>query len=282
MKRIVTMKLFLSLLFIGATLATAQTLTVQGTPVTGLNRLLGEPVWNFGPLGTVGFETVGGLDPEGDEPLALSSTTARNTLLATIVDPFWLRVTGFTPAEVANLDNVYLRNVPIVVDPFGGRAPLAPLNAGTQLQFTRAESNGLITLGKWLRARGQMRIQCSGSRGPRVHMQFQNLVANGVYSVWAGFETQFNGAPFLGIGPLGGVPNSFVTDDRGSATFERSLNFCPMDLKEGEVPLLFVDVVYHSDGSLYGARPALPRVKLFSGTVSHSQLEFLLSGTAAD
>lgn len=269
---------FAVLLVAAGSAAQAASLVVEGTPVTGFNRLFGQPVWDFGPLGTPGFTTAGAHNPGGSMPMALTPASPSDTLLATIIDPFWFLVTGIPPAEVADQDNVPLRDSLVAVDAFGGTEALPDLFEGTQLEFTRALSNGPITLGNWLAARGQMQIHCNPN-GSSVRINFHDLIPNGLYSVWAGFETRFGGNPFLGIGPLGGVPNAFVADSKGKARFERVLNFCPIDLAPGEVPLVVVDVVFHANQSLYGARPSLPRVKLFSGVVSQSQLNFLVSGT---
>jgi len=253
---------------------------IEGTPVTGFNRLFGNPVWNFGPLGTPGYSTVQAFNPGGSQPLPLTAASAPSTLLATYIDPFWFRVTGIDPATVADRFNIPLRDVPVIVDPFGKTEALPPLEEGTELDFTQAASNGPITLGNWLQARGVLDIRCD-RKGSSVRLQFRRLIPNGLYSVWVGFQTNFGGSPFLGIGPLGGVPNAFTADDDGRATFERQLNFCPIDLGPNDAPVVVVDVVFHSNQQLYGARPSLPRVSVFSGAVSHSQLNFLISGKPA-
>lgn len=255
-------------------------LRVIGTPVTGFNRLFGSPVWNFGPLGTPGYTTVQAHNPGGSQPLPLTAASAPDTLLATYIDPFWFQVTGIDPKTVADQFNIPLRDVPVIIDPFGKTQALPPLESGSELDFTQADSNGPITLGNWLQARGALDIRCD-RRGNSVNFDFRHLIPNGLYSVWVGFQTNFGGNPFLGIGPLGGVPNAFTADGDGRATFERQLNFCPINLGPNDSPVVVVDVVFHSNQQLYGARPSLPRVSVFGGAVSHSQLNFLISGKPA-
>lgn len=284
MKRIATfgLALLVGLLGLDASATPPNTLRVNGTPVTGFNRLFEEPIWDFGDLGTPGFSTVRALNPSGNEALPLHAGDPGSTLLATYIDPFWYRVTGFTFDDFLDFHNLPLRDVGVITDPFGNREPLLDILESGQIEFSRATSNGPITLGSWLRARGQMEIRCWRNKLPSVHFRFRSLIPNAIYSVWMGVQTEFNGNPFLGIAPFGGVPNAFTTDARGDATFERVLNFCPLNPGPDDAPVVVVDVVYHSDQNLYGGRPSLPRVKFMSGAISHSQLNFLVSGTPAE
>ncbi len=75
------------------------------------------------------------------------------------------------------------------------------------------------------------------------------------------------------------MPNAFTANANGKATFQRQLNFCPLAPEAGQSKLLFIDVIFHSAQQLFGARPNLPRIKQFEGAVTHSQINFLISGT---
>ncbi len=106
--------------------------------------------------------SVGAYNPGGSRALPLSEATPAYTLLATSVDPVWFRITGFTEADVRAQLNVPLRDVGVIVDAFGGKAHLRDILQGGVTEFTRATSNGPITLGKWLAAKGTVNINCGG------------------------------------------------------------------------------------------------------------------------
>jgi hypothetical protein len=77
--------------------------------------------------------------------------------------------------------------------------------------------------------------------------------------------------------PLGGLPNVFVADGRGQASYETLLNYCPLALRPGEVPLAFIDVVLHTDHAVYGGVPEPFTGGLPPGLVSHIHVEFAVS-----
>ena len=62
--------------------------------------------------------------------------------------------------------------------------------------------------------------------------------------------------------PIGGAPNSTVADKRGRFSFARTLNFCPMEIQNGSVPLA-IDIAKHLDGgNPYGASPEVPLAEI--------------------
>jgi hypothetical protein len=253
---------------------------LEGVAATGLNRRLGQPLRNYGAgyVGTFGFESVGVYDPNGRRALPLTAATPGSALLATVVDPLFVS-RGIDESKLSDQLNVPLRDVGVIVDPAGKSRRALPdiLDPGVaQLKVSRAHSNGPITLQSWLAARGNGIVQCEAGERPTVKLFMDGLIPNGLYSVWAVYRMNKFPLP----GPLGGVTNAFVADDEGRATFERVLNYCPLDLKPGETPVLQFDVLYHSDARLFGARQDLPGQNLIMGTVSHIQLEFPLTGMA--
>lgn len=253
----------------------AQNATFQGTAVTGINRRLGEPVFDLGaPFGTIGFETVGAFDPGAPDAAPLTPASPGSTLLATTVDPLFLAVFGVPPADPALL-NVPLRDVGVIVGPDGTRAPIADLAASPQFSVGRAPSNGAITLGSWLRAEGRAKVRCQGRDAPFVELDLKGLVPRGLYTAWGGMLTAGGPAPI----PLGGVPNVFTADDAGQARYTARLNYCPLALKPGEIPLAFIDIVLHTDHAAYGGVPEPFAAGLPPGVVSHIHVEFAISAT---
>src|SRR5262245_41818923 len=104
---------------VGTSRVQAQEKTIQGRPVTRINRMLGDPYFDFGaPFGTVGFETVGAYAPAGADALALNDASPADTLLASTVDPLFLQVFGVSPDSFDSSKlNVPLRNVGVILGP---------------------------------------------------------------------------------------------------------------------------------------------------------------------
>ena len=255
--------------------STSRAVLIKAKLATGTNRFLGHPLHDFGaPIGTAGFSNVGAWNPSGTQPLPLTSDSPESSLLVTFVDPGFLALFGKTIDDVdPNLLNVPLRDVRMNVDLKGvQRAAPAPITMAEQLHPSQASPADPITLGRWTQAQGFALIKCTGL-GSNVQLTLRGLFPNRVYSAWGLFGGQ-SITPF----PLGGAPNVMVTDSNGNATFERELNFCPFDLRPGQAPLLAIDIVFHSDHQNYGLVPELDLAGFFTGTITHTQLEFLVTG----
>lgn len=262
-----------ALMVLGALEMQAQVATFRGTAVTGINRRMGSPVFDLGaPFGTIGFETVGAYDSGAGDAAPLTSDSDPDTLLATTADPMFYVVFGTPEADPALL-NVPLRDVGVITDPDGSRSAIGELRGSPQLAIGRAPSNGPITLRSWLRARGEARIRCSGRNAPVVELTFEGLVPRGLYTAWGGMLTANGPAPV----PLGGLPNVFSADPAGRASYAARLNYCPLALKPGEVPLAFIDIVLHTDHAVYAGIPEPFGAGLPPGVVSHIQVEFAIS-----
>ena len=250
--------------------------SVRGVAVTGLNQRLGEPLRDFGPpLGPFGFATAAAFNPTGGEPLPLTPSTPADTLLATTADPAVLAIFGVDPDEIdPSVLNIPLREVPVNVDPGGEvRIPLDGAFAVPPLTPHQAAPVDPITVGDWLRAEGEAQILC-GDGAAVARLRMRNLIPNRLYTVWAAFATPAGPRPI----PFGGVPNTFSTDERGSARFVRSLQYCPFEPTSDGGLLLSLIAVLHSDHQVYAVEPALPRAGLPPGVVAHAHLEFGLAG----
>lgn len=263
------------LLTLGTTAAQAQTHTIEGRAVTGVNRLLSQPVFELGPFGGAGFNDVGAYNPHGAEALPLTASTPGNTVLASIVDPGFLEAFHVDPSTVRpSTLNIPLRDVGVYVNPAGKRLPIRDIFNSSQMAPSRASVGGAITLDQWLSARGTAKIRCKGHTAS-LQIDMTNLVPRGLYDVWGVMLTNQGPAPIC----LGGSPCAFITDKKGNATFSATLNFCPYDLREGEYPLGIIEVLFHSDHALYASQPELFYAGYPPGIVSHSQLEFPVSAT---
>ena len=243
---------------------------------SGTNRFLGQPISDFAfGFGTAGFSNVGVFNPAGSQPLPLDLQTPLSANLATFVDPGFLGLFGKTLSDVdPHLLNVPLRNVAVNADLAGKtRVPTVGIASAEQTQPSQAEPAGTITLRDWVRARGTAIVECE-SNSAAVRLELTGLIPNRIYSVWGIFGGPAGLFPF----PLGGVPNILVTDRQGRASFERQLNFCPGQTTASESPLLAIDIVFHSDNQNYGLVPEPDLSGFFTGTVTNTQLEFLVKG----
>ncbi len=253
----------------------APPLITEGRAVTGLNRLLGEPIWELGGgLGTFGFTMLGGQDPGGSVAVPLTPDSPPGTILATDVDPFILAAFG-APAPDPSFLNVPLRRVGVYSTFDGGRMPLRDQNLAGQLEVSRTANSYWISLKQWLAASATAKFDCNNRGGASVDIKLRRLVPNGLYTMWGVMSTPAGPAPI----PLGGVPNVVVADAKGNARFERQINFCPQDLAPGESPMVLVEVIFHSDGAVYGAVPEFILGGFPPGLVTHAHLDIPVVAT---
>ena len=277
---------------------------IKGLNVTGTNRLCGEAVMQLNDIPAplpvdFGGDFVGEFDPNpaAVDAIPLSPTNCDDDiLLATYTDNGFIDPLGIPEAD-DRIVNIPLRNVAVNATPDGVRLTLPPQGVLPANPFppTKSGSNDDITLGDWLKTRGTMIFTCRDDGTATVRIYFRNLIANGVYSMWALWATTPPGAPAATLVPLpfGGVPNAFVPDKNGRGFFQRELAYCPQDTTPDGSLLLFVATAYHSDGSIYGATPELPAVPISfldgdgtifqstlpPGVVDHDQMNFPINAS---
>ena len=232
---------------------------------TGVNRLYGQPLSEFDFMPSpfkekFGFEMIGVFNPDGPNPLPLTPSTPDSAVLASLVDP---QGVGLPQAIFQNADptlvNVPLRDIQTWVLPpnLQKRAALPPHLAGPVTGPTQAEPSGPITKGDWFKASGTLKIDCA-PEGNSVSINMKALVPHRVYTIWSIWMDPSGPGGVMPL-PLGGAPNSLVTDQKGDATFERELNFCPFVAAREGVDgkrLIIIDAHLHSDHAAYGAIPA--------------------------
>jgi len=253
---------------------------IEATAVTGVNRVLGEAQWDLGHgLGTAGLTFVGGYDPESNEPTVLTPDSDKDTVLASTLDTNYLAIFGLTPSDIdPTLVNVPLREVAVVADPAGNRMQVPPVTQVAGGALSKSAPNDPVTVKQWLEAEGSILVKCRADGTATVDFKFDNLLENGVYSLWGIYAVE--GVNHIVPYPLGGVPNAFSAGRGGKARTQRLLNFCPMDeTLPGAATLLMVDIVYHSDGSVYAGSPDLALAGLPAGTVAHTHLAFPVNVT---
>ena len=241
--------------------------TIRMQPLTGSFQIYGQPRWDLGvPHGSPGGpagEHVAEYNPSGDTPIPLSPDTPCDAVLATSIDPS-------SPNYDLNLVNIPLHEVPITVDGAGNTAFLPPHPEAEITAASRSLPNDPLTLDDWLGARGRAKIQCTGEDSAQIRIKFRGLVPNALYTLWAFMDLPGGG---IGLKPLGGVPNAIVSNAKGKGSFERILNFCPLD---DDSPLFDIVLALHTDGSVFGAVPAMADAETAKpvGVIVHAQAAF--------
>ncbi|WP_299470851.1 hypothetical protein [uncultured Roseibium sp.] len=131
--------------------------------------------------------------------------------------------------------------------------PHTPLQIENTGPWPRGKALGM-TLGEWFSAKGTGNYSCANGKGI-VNLRFENLVPNGLYTVWHDFAIWPPTEPFLGFydTPLGsrdGTENVFTADENGDAKFFRVITPC-LQLT-GEQLIAELAIAWHSDGKTHG------------------------------
>lgn len=248
---------------------------VEGTPVTGFNRLLGEPLWNLGaPFGEAGFNFLFQYSPNAADPLPLTPDTPKKALVATGVDFNYLDAIGLSISDIDyKFINLPLRDNYFNVESGGERQQLEDILSSDIDGISKSFPAEDITVKNWISAKGKAKYHCLDDDSAFITFQLEGLIPNGVYTVWGIFsqDNDGDGSPdALAATPFAGLPNVTVANHKGKASFKRVLNFCPSS-KEA---FLAVEFDYHSDGSVYGGIPDAPNFGLPSGIITHSHIAF--------
>lgn len=249
------------------------TLISLGTPMTGFNRSLSQPVWDLGGVfGAIGFNFIFEHNPSqgATTPIDLTPSSSPDSVLATGFDP---NFSILFPAPAPEFQNIPFRDVAIIASPDGSRFPVPMVEDAAPWEASKSFPNDTITLEDWMRVRGIMKIRCSGNGTSVISIKARNLTVNGLYTLWGVFERDFSGDGNIdGMGPsaLGGVPNVLIPDETGRASIRRKLNFCPMT----EPTLKIVTLAYHSDGNAYGGESELGLAGFPGGTSTHDHISW--------
>ncbi len=134
--------------------------------------------------------------------------------------------------------------------------PHTPLQTENTGPWAKGKPLG-ITLGQWFAARGEGRCTCEDGMG-HVDIRFENLVPDGLYTMWHDFAIWPPTEPFIGFydtpfGARDGSESAFTADAEGSAHFVRTITPC-LQLS-GEQLISELAIAWHSDGRAYGYTP---------------------------
>lgn len=253
---------------------------IQGVAVTGHNDVLGEPFFDWGPpFGSFGFVTLGIYNEYGSEALPIGKHYPDEAIVATTLDPNILAPNGITDEDIdPDWLNIPLRDVPTTINFYEKRALPGVFDAEAS-EKAQAGPSEPITLRQWMSASGTAKILCFDSGRSTVRLRMKNLIPSRLYAVWStlGPSKRGDSEVFPSL-PIGGVPNLFITDERGDAWYERTLQFCPLAPESTDRAMLVINVQLHSNHQNYGAINGPPLAQVpngyWIGTVIHNHLQF--------
>ncbi|MEM9707625.1 MAG: hypothetical protein AAF871_02450 [Pseudomonadota bacterium] len=116
-----------------------------------------------------------------------------------------------------------------------------------------------VMLSEWLSASGAGQYHCENGEG-HLQVEFEDLVPNGVYTIWHFFMANGATAPFIGtfdlpIGAFDGSQSVIRANAEGAATFDQTFADC-LQLS-GPQLMAGLALNWHSDGQTYGVLPGM-------------------------
>ncbi len=130
-----------------------------------------------------------------------------------------------------------------------------PTNPDAVGPFSKGVPLG-VKLGDWLAGSGEAEVTCRDGSAT-ISASFQQLVPNGVYTLWYSFIALPPTSPLsvmnLPLGTRDGSQNGFVADENGNAVYALELAPC-LQLSTDQVGTMLA-LNYHSDGRTYGFDP---------------------------
>ncbi|MDP5211008.1 hypothetical protein [Microbulbifer sp. 2205BS26-8] len=108
-----------------------------------------------------------------------------------------------------------------------------------------------ITLAQWIQAKGNLSIKVMPNQDAWFEASFEGLIPNSLYTVMALREQDLNPSSPTRPGPLG-VPNAFITDDKGCAEYKRLMKtpFCRTTGKKNKI--INIVILFMSSQSCHG------------------------------
>lgn len=155
------------------------------------------------------------------------------------------------------------RVAPTEVDEYGDfelfaaaeRVPYQPFDPVPGGPYAMGRALG-VTLREWLAAEGTASYWCDDGTAT-VTASFDNLVPDGLYTVWYVIRPDPPTNPFTGLlSPIGerdGAQSIFTADGGGHVDYQAVFEPC-LEMS-GTRTLTVVGVSWHSDGQTYGFRP---------------------------
>jgi len=201
---------------------------------------------------------IGVLNPGANESEIINAQTDENRLVAT--HGRFGELFGIPRQD--ELYNVPLDQVPSNF--FGSssvfdRVLPVPFNqAGEQQIYRRTDTNHKPTLKEWNKISGQISFRCSGNDSAKVKLSIVDAFPNAIYTMWdVGSSNPLTSEEAPYAVPLGGLPNTLITDGNGCASTTLDLPYCPGRKCEAGAASCstYLSIAHHWDQQTYGAAP---------------------------
>jgi len=230
-------------------------LAIRGVPVTGWNKVFGEPARDLRFVGNLNFDVAGVFNPNG-QALPIDAGTSPDALLASYAAPdVYLAFFGVPDAQNTPNQNILYADYPQLSTHDSQFGPLPQLadNPDWFGKSNGAENEGL-TVRKWLSLSGSMRFECKPNARPSYSVRVRDAIPGGLYTIWGFYFDQDVGQLMPDFAFGGTSANVFVADKDGRIDGSRALNFCPQRVtaQDRYVPVATF-LVYHPDGRVNAA-----------------------------
>ena len=226
------------------------------------------PVFAFWTQGVNGgpfsVPEVGAINPQTGMGEPITAATPYDWIMGGLSDLFFELFLGITADP--GVTDTPLHEMPVITGPRGTIAVIedgepvvrnvreqVPLGGDARTVSRNAKLNFPITVERWNEADGRAFLGCRPDGTGWVKLTATKLIPQMPYTVWsvhADNTLPVEGLPII-PNPLGGVPNTVIPDQYGRATYERELDWCPLDT--GDTPLMYIAFLLHSDQMVYGA-----------------------------
>lgn len=164
------------------------------------------------------------------------------------------QTTTYLDASVRDIDGNTL--VPIQ---FGGDPSTLLYSVSLQDPVIAPFDGHQVTLGEWSAGTGSAKLKCD-HQGTHVELKMEHLIPGGLYDLWL-FAQPFSGFDDRAFGLLVPEGAAFVANHHGKSNFNGTVEAGPLSFR-GSVgdcllddQILFIIVLFHNDGQLYGGVP---------------------------
>lgn len=230
-------------------------LTLEGVPVTGWNKVYGDPAADLRFVGFFNMGVAGVFNPDGPA-LPVDGTTSPDALLASYADPVvYSAFFGIPNAEDTPNQNIPYADYPQIRTHDGQMGSLPQLSENPDWfgKSNGAETRGL-TVGDWLQISGSLKLMCLPDQRPFYHLKVRDAIPGGLYTLWGFYFDQETGQIMPDYAFGGTSANAYVADMDGSIEATRALNTCLQRISPDEryIPIASF-LTFHPDGRVNAA-----------------------------
>lgn len=226
---------------------------------------------------------IGVLDPGAADSEVINAQTDQSRLVATnsrFVQLFGIplqpelfnRTLDQVPSTFFGSTSILDRVLPL---PFG--------QAGEATIYRRTKTNHGPSLQEWNKVSGRISFTCHSDDSATLRLSVANAFPNAIYTMWdVGALNPLTAQEAPYAVPLGGLPNTLITDDNGCASTKLDIPYCPGRPCEAGAASCssYLSLAHHWDQQTYGAGPVGSFFGLPVGAFGGNHIVWPMSGTA--